>query len=49
VSRAITTDDWFYVRDQDESEHLFLKPDDVEDFNDVARIRVEIVEKFRDA
>jgi hypothetical protein len=38
---------WFYVRDADESEHLFLKPDDVNDFNDVGRLRGDILETFR--
>ncbi|MEM1068282.1 MAG: hypothetical protein AAGI63_05265 [Planctomycetota bacterium] len=49
VRRAITTHQWFYVQNRDESEHLFLKPDDIEDFNDVARVREEIVEDFRES
>lgn len=45
--RAVTTPEWFYVQDNDHSEHLFLKPDDVEDFNDVARVREEVTREFR--
>lgn len=41
---AITTPGWFFVRDPDQSEHLFLKPDDVEDYNDVARLRPDVVD-----
>lgn len=47
VLRAITTPQWFYVQEQDLGESLFLKPDDVEDCNDVARVRKEIVNGFR--
>ncbi|KAA1261020.1 hypothetical protein LF1_35630 [Rubripirellula obstinata] len=43
-----TSAGWFFVRDCDESEHLFLKPDDVEDHNDVARLRPDIVESISD-
>ena len=41
---AITTPGWFYVEDHDQSEHLFLKPDDIEDYNDVARLRPDVVD-----
>lgn len=44
---AVCNPNWFYVRDADESEHLFLKPDDVDDFNDVGRLRGDILETFR--
>ena len=44
---AVGTPGWFYVRDADESEHLFLKPDDVDDFNDVGRLRGDVLETFR--
>ena len=47
VLRAVTTPQWYYVQEQDQRERLFLKPDDVEDCNDVARVREEIVEGFR--
>ena len=43
---AVTTPGWFFVRDSDSSEHLFLKPDDVEDFNDVGRLRTDVVEQL---
>ncbi len=39
----VTTSDWFFVRDQDSSQHLYSKPDDIDDFNDVARVRADIV------
>jgi hypothetical protein len=42
--RAITTPSWFCVRDADATEHLYLKPDDIEDFNDVGRIRTDILD-----
>jgi len=46
IVHAVTTHDWFYVQDPDQSEHLFLKPDDIDDFNNVARLRPDIVEQF---
>ncbi len=46
VEVAATTSSWFFVRDVDTSEHLFLKPDDVEDFNDIARLRPDVVAQF---
>jgi hypothetical protein len=45
---AVTTPGWFLVRDSDESEHLFLKPDDVEDFNDISRLRRDVVKQLSD-
>ena len=45
---SVTTSRWFFVRDNDSSEHLFLKPDDVEDFNDVGRLRKDIVQQLSD-
>ncbi|QDT01696.1 hypothetical protein K227x_00630 [Rubripirellula lacrimiformis] len=41
---AMTTSGWFYVRDSDQAEHLYLKPDDVEDFNDVGRLRLDVMD-----
>lgn len=38
---------WFYVQDPDRSEHLYLKPDDLEDFNDVGRLREDVLESLR--
>jgi hypothetical protein len=46
TEHAVTTPDWFYVQDHDQSEHLYLKPDDIDDFNDVARLRPDIVEQL---
>jgi hypothetical protein len=43
---AVTTSRWFFVRDNDSSEHLFLKPDDLADFNDVGRIRGDVMEQL---
>ncbi len=43
---AATTPDWFFVRDRDAQEHLYLKPDDVEDFNDVGRLRLDVIDQF---
>jgi hypothetical protein len=44
--QAITTPSWFCVQDPDASEHLFSKPDDVEDFNDVGRVRTDVVQEL---
>jgi len=46
AKQNLTTLDWFFVRDSDDSEHLFLKPDDIDDFNDVARLRPDVVAEF---
>jgi len=40
---VVSTSEWVWVRDQDGADHLFFKPDDIEDFNDVARLRTDIV------
>jgi hypothetical protein len=45
---ALTTPGWFYVRDADASEHLFLKPDDIDDFNDVARRGDDVISQLRE-
>lgn len=42
----MTTTRWFFAQDADSSRHLFLKPDDVEDFNDVGRIRDDVVQEI---
>lgn len=46
---VVTTRKWFFVRDVDSSEHLFLKPDDIEDFNDVGRLRPDVVSQLGQA
>ena len=45
----LTTSDWLYVCDPDSSQHLYSKPDDIDDFNDVARIRPDIVSHLESA
>lgn len=46
AAESVTTSRWQFVRDNDASDHLFLKPDDVEDANDVGRLRSDIVEQI---
>lgn len=46
AKRAITTDDWFYVADPDGRERLYVKPDDVDDINDVARLSPGIIDEL---
>ena len=43
---AVTTSGWSFVRDHDGSDHLFLKPDDVDDTNDVGRLRSDVVDRL---
>ena len=43
---AVTTPGWFFVHQSDDQQRLFLKPDDINDFNDVSRLRVDVVDKF---
>ncbi|MEO1526025.1 MAG: hypothetical protein AAFX06_11355 [Planctomycetota bacterium] len=45
ASVAVTSSKWFMVGNQDQ-EQLFLKPDDLDDANDVARLRPEITEEL---
>ncbi len=52
VIAAVTTPQWFYVRELDqhgisEEEHLYLKPDDVDDFNDIGRLRLDVIDQLR--
>ena len=44
---AVSSGNWFYVEDSDHSEHLFFKPDDAEDFNDVGRLRGDVIQMLR--
>ncbi|MFK8111422.1 MAG: hypothetical protein AB8B91_04450 [Rubripirellula sp.] len=46
AKRAVTTPTWFCVQDEDDSEHLFLKPDDADDCNDVGRIRTDVIDQL---
>lgn len=43
---SVTTPNWFFVRDNDGEEHLYLKPDDIEDFNDISRLRRDVVDQL---
>lgn len=43
---AVTTPRWFLVNESEQSQRLFLKPDDVEDFNDVSRLRPDVVDQL---
>lgn len=43
---AVTTARWFWVRDNELDEHLFLKPDDADDVNDVHRLSPDAVEQL---
>lgn len=45
ATSAITTDQWFFVRDEDAT-RLFLKPDDRDDVNDVADRCRDVVDEF---
>jgi hypothetical protein len=45
--KAIVTADWFFVDQGSEEYRLYLKPDDINDFNDVSRLRNDVVEKFK--
>jgi hypothetical protein len=44
---AVCSSQWFYVQDSDGSEHLYLKPDDIDDFNDIGRLREDVLETLR--
>lgn len=43
---AITHPRWQWIRDCDGSDHLFLKPDDQDDVNDVGRLREDVIEQL---
>ncbi|GAA4452950.1 hypothetical protein [Novipirellula rosea] len=43
-SVAVTTSRWYHVQDADQQDRLYLKPDDLEDQNDVSRLRPDIVD-----
>lgn len=45
---VVTTQKWFFVQDADESEHLYLKPDDVDDFNDIGRLRLDVIDELKE-
>ncbi|MGB1924906.1 MAG: hypothetical protein ACPHL6_00160 [Rubripirellula sp.] len=41
---AVVNPEWFCVTDCDGEENLFLKPDDLNDYNNVARLRPDVVD-----
>ncbi len=45
---AVTTPDWFLSIDSHGQPKLFLKPDDASDFNDVSRLRMDLVDRLTD-
>ncbi|TWT79817.1 hypothetical protein CA13_12240 [Planctomycetes bacterium CA13] len=44
---AVTTSRWYMVQQNDGKTPLFLKPDDVEDHNDVSRVRPDVIDKLQ--
>lgn len=46
AAKALTTPDWYFVREHDGRTRLFLKPDDRDDVNDIADRCSEIVASF---
>lgn len=42
-----TSPGWFYYRDAEGDDHLYLKPDDRNDVNDIADLKPEVVEYFQ--
>ena len=54
-SQSITSAKWFFVSEAMDVEsaslrpsRLFLKPDDVDDVNDVSRLRTDVIDQFED-
>lgn len=45
LQHAVTCASWFWSGDE-QSQSLFLKPDDVDDVNDVRRLRVDVIEQL---
>jgi hypothetical protein len=43
---AVISPEWFCVIDSDGEENLFLKPDDIDDFNNVARLRPDVIDSL---
>lgn len=48
VSRCVTTPRWFHVHDSEGSDYLYLKPDDLNDANNVSRLRPDVVDELLD-
>lgn len=48
AKQCVHTADWFYVRDLNDDDALFLKPDDLHDANNVKRLKPGVVDAFRE-
>jgi hypothetical protein len=48
AAKVVTTSKWFYARDLDGGVRLFLKPDDVNDINDVADRCRDVIETLEE-
>ncbi len=46
AAKVVTTSRWSFIRDLDSTDHLFLKPDDVEDANDIGRLRSDVIDRL---
>ncbi|WP_145421295.1 hypothetical protein [Planctomycetes bacterium K23_9] len=46
TEHAITTPKWFFVEQKNDSHRLYLKPDDINDFNDISRLRSDVVDEL---
>lgn len=46
---AVTDPNWFCVIESDGEEVLFLKPDDIDDYNNVARLRPDVVDDLTES
>ena len=46
---AVTDRNWFCVIESDGEESLFLKPDDIDDYNNVARLRPDVVDDLTES
>lgn len=44
AKRCLTTPSWFWTRDAEGQDRLFLKPADAHDVNDVARLRIDVID-----
>jgi len=48
AKRVLTCPKWFYVQEEI-NERLFLKPDDTDDANNIARLRLDVIDELTDA
>ncbi|MCC9600119.1 hypothetical protein LOC67_06075 [Stieleria sp. JC731] len=48
AKKAVTTASWFLVNEDDDAANakLFLKPDDLNDVNDIARLKADVVDRL---